>query len=171
MGKTTENKQEIIKLLKAGIKYRDIINKHKISRQTLHKWSIDAGLEPRKKTEQRICKYCNKPFIAQYKSNKAYCRGCYHKYLKETKQSESYNSMRLAGLSVRQWQRKAREVASNYIKLQAEWRVHHLDGDITNNNASNLFVFFSQSLHLAYHHRLKQDKRCKPKVTDGFYCK
>jgi hypothetical protein len=79
--------------------------------------------------------------------------------------------MRLKGLSVRQWQRKAREVANSYIKLDPSWIVHHINGDITDDAKGNLFVFFSQSLHLKYHHRLKKDRRSKPKSTEGYYIK
>jgi transposase-like protein len=170
MVNTHENKQEIIKLIIKGVKYSVIANKYKISRQTLNQWSKEQGLQPRKQTEPRTCKHCGKSFIAQFKSTKAYCKGCYRVFLRESKQSDSYNAMRLKGLSVRQWQRKAREVANNYMKLDPSWRVHHLNGDITNNDPSNLFVFYSHSLHLAFHHRLKKDQRCKPKSTDGFYC-
>lgn len=159
-----ETKDIIIKKLKKGEKHKTIIAEYRISRQTLTEWSKQAGLESRRKTEARTCKQCGKPFVAQSKSAKKYCPGCYHVFLRESKLSESYNAMRLKGLSVRQWQRQAREVANNYLKLHPDYRIHHLDGDISNNEPANLFVFFSHSLHLKFHHRLKKDKRCKPKL-------
>jgi hypothetical protein len=164
-----KTKDLIIKKLKNGEKHKAIIAEYGISRQTLTEWSKKAGLESRRKTDARTCKQCGKSFVAQSKSTKKYCKGCYHVFLRESKLSESYNQMRLKGLSVRQWQRKARETASNYIKLHPDYRIHHLDGDISNNDPANLFIFFSHSLHISFHHRLKKDKRCKPKpYIDGF---
>ncbi len=39
--------------------------------------------------------------------------------------------------------------------LKPEEKVHHLDGDVTNNKIENLYLFLNKSKHTTYHHFLK----------------
>ena len=112
--------------------------------------------------EIRICVKCNNDFTTRKKTSVKYCSGCYQEYLR-TKLSNSYNAKSVNGLSVRQWQRKAVAKAKTYIiDWKPDFRVHHLNGDITDNHRDNLFVFFSSSHHMKYHHKVKNDITALP---------
>ena len=166
-----EQKEALLRDYKTGYSMGWIADRYSVTRQTVYIIAKDNGLKLRRATVNRICPICNLEYKTQAKNPQEYCtQACYIKHLKSLNVSY-YQDLRLKGLSVRQWQRKAREVANNYMELNKSWVVHHMDGDLANLEPSNLFVFFSHSLHLKYHHRLRKSKLCKPTASDGFYVK
>lgn len=79
---------------------------------------------------------------------------CYKGYLRNSEYIQS-----------RTGQRHGREVVEKYYGriLQLGEVVHHVDGDNTNNDISNLIVFKSHSEHLEHHHKARQ-------VNYGYRC-
>lgn len=165
-----EKKEAILSDYEQGLSMLKMSEKHGISRQQIWAIAKDNGCKPRRTIEMVICPCCGEEFKRQGKSSRIYCsQRCYIKHQLGNKDSFYGIKARKLSHTTRTFQRRSRQVASSVMKLDKAWVVHHMDGDITNTEASNLFVFYSHSLHLAYHHRLKQDKRSKPKASDGFY--
>jgi len=163
-----EEKIKIKRLYLQGDSMRQITGKTGYSRQTVHLVAKEYGLMPRRSVIKKICPVCNKEYTTQFKNQKVYCsQACYIKHMKQN--NISYGNKKYKGKSVRNWQRQARNIAIEAIDdlWQKLFVVHHNDGDISNNSRSNLFVFFSQSGHLAYHHRSRIDSRTKPKGSEG----
>jgi hypothetical protein len=118
---------------------------------------------------QATCLGCGSVFTKQAKSTQSYCaHSCYLKYL--SNERSSYNKTDHAK-SIRTHQRRAWKTICRVMGVSKDpaWVNHHLDGDVTNDEASNLFVFWTHSLHLKFHHRLRVDNRVKPSVKHGFY--
>jgi hypothetical protein len=161
-------KSTAIKLYKQGKPMACISETTGYSRQHILKLAKSAGCEVRRSTVNKICPVCGKAYTTQGKKQKQYCnQDCYLEHLKNT--NSSYGNKQYKGCSVRSWQRKARQVAiealgDSFIKTM---RVHHNDSDISNNDRLNLFVFFSDSKHLAFHHKRRKNSRCKPSASDG----
>lgn len=162
-------KETMTRLFDSGLPINDIAKVFNVSRQTIHAKCKQWGIK-RIYVEAVTCARCNKQFEARIKLKAKYCPGCYHEHLKDERLSDSYRRKAVKGLSVRQWQRKAREIAGKALPLRRGHVVHHLDGDITNNVMDNLFIFYDQSLHAAYHHRFRSNSRCLPvEYIDGVY--
>lgn len=143
-----ETKEQVIKDYNVGYSMDWIADKHSVTRQTIYKIAKDNGCILRRSTEIKTCPQCNKQYKTQSKNQKAYCsKACYIKHLKSLNTSY-FEGLRLKGLSVRQWQRKARQLANSYIKLNKEWIIHHLNGDISDLSPNNLFIFIvNQSIY------------------------
>lgn len=52
--------------------------------------------------------------------------------------------------------RRARNIITGLKPGQV---VHHIDGDRSNNDPSNLMVFDSHAEHTQFHHQLRREKR------------
>lgn len=64
------------------------------------------------------------------------------------------------------WNKKARKVYSWFLgrKLMREEVVHHIDGDIKNNEIANLMIFASHNEHLKYHWAIQKSKEIKGRM-------
>lgn len=166
-----DEKDRLISDYDKGLTMVQLSTKYNISRQQI--WSITkwAGCKPRRSVVSVICPCCGKLFVKPEKKQTIYCsQACYIKHQLGNQDSAYNKECRKKALSNRQHQRISRKVVSTFIDLQPDYVVHHLNGDITNSDPSNLFVFYSHSLHLKYHHRLRKDKRCLPYgFIDGVY--
>ncbi len=60
------------------------------------------------------------------------------------------------GISRTSYAHRAREIISNHLSraLTHKEEIHHLDGDWTNNNLDNLYMFASHKEHMIYHGKL-----------------
>ena len=160
-------RKEIVKQYKSGKSMCLICEVFAISRQRVWEIAKKAGCEPRRALIEAVCPQCGKTFKTQRNNPKAYCNNkCYFAFMRSEAGSYIMTKRQRQGLSVRQWQRRARNLINK--DMPKEYVVHHLDGDITNCVIDNLFVFFDQSKHMAFHHRERKDSRCKPKAfIDG----
>ena len=163
-----ENKQrEIIKQYKQGKGMSDIARDYSVTRQTIRAVCKKAGCEPRKAPIAATCPQCGRVFTAQRNHPRVYCANtCYFAFLQSEAGSYTMSKRQLESVSVRQWKRRARNLIGH--DLPKEYVVHHLDGNIQNNDIENLFLFYDRSKHIAFHHRQRKNKLIKPKsFVDG----
>lgn len=165
-----DTKRAVLEFYDKGKSLAWISGEYHISRQTIYAWAKQTGRKPRRATDNRSCAHCGGSFIAQSKTTRKHCPGCYHKFLKQTAMTDAYQ-LPAIGLSVRQKQRNARAVAMQHVKpWRKEFVVHHLDGDLDNCDPNNLFIFRSQSDHLKYHHEHRKNGNIRPNITAGSRC-
>ena len=64
------------------------------------------------------------------------------------------------------WNKRARKSMEEYLdrKLKGNEIVHHIDGNIKNNIASNLMLFQSHSEHMKYHWKIQKEKGFKGRM-------
>jgi hypothetical protein len=165
-----DKKIEVLEKYRKGIPMSVLSDEYGITRQTIHGWARADDIPGRRGLIDIECPYCHVMHKTQAKHPKPYCKGHYALWMKSTAASISYNNKRIKGLSIRQHQRISRAKVSKLCSgITSKMIVHHINGDITDYSPDNLFVFIDSSRHIAYHHRLRRDKRCKPYASDGFY--
>lgn len=110
-------------------------------------WQIlqAAGVDTSKRKYTVACSVCGKPLertrARLRRARRPYCSAkCYQTHVA----SSTYQANR-------QGQRVARSVAAAAFDLKPENVVHHADGDCSNNNPGNLYVFATASDHHLYH--------------------
>ncbi len=61
-------------------------------------------------------------------------------------------------IGIHNWKLKHRIVVEKWIgkKLDSKWIVHHIDGNKTNNNLKNLYIFISHKYHYHFESLLRQ---------------
>ena len=135
----------------------DLCEYYGISRKSIQRYLKKYGLEMRP-TRIKTCPVCKKEFEATNRSTRVNCsKACYDVILGTG--LGSYNKS-----DVKKQKQKYLAEARKVIQtpLKRGYCVHHLDGDITNNNLDNLFVFFDQSKHIAFHHKQRKNKNIQP---------
>lgn len=143
-----------------------IADKAGITRQAVKLILDRNGVEYRGGKQDRICMFCNETFQATRnrikKGGGDYCSvQCFHASRSlsgEYSPNGGYMArmQQAVGASDRTMGRRARKQIEG---LQPGQVVHHIDGNRTNNDPSNLMVFNSHAEHMAHHHALRMELR------------
>jgi len=136
---------------KKDVPLKEMAIKYGVSRQSI--WKI---VKERVDPDRRIMEYkeivcrnteCKKVLKVQQCRKEKYCS------------NECYIKMRIA-FSIMEnssnvTNRASRLNARKLIDLLPGQVVHHIDGDVANNEPNNLMVFNSNSEHISYHHKMR----------------
>lgn len=95
------------------------------------------------------CSWCDKKFAvnrAKWKKQQLfYCSKPHY-----------YEHKKQCALSVKDDNRqKYQQIARKIMKAKTGQVVHHIDGNVRNNDKSNLMIFENQSEHIKFHHGLR----------------
>jgi hypothetical protein len=126
-----------------------------LTRQGVQHWVKKHGIDASKAERFKvICDVCGKEFELTRKrftkSIKHFCgMECYKTYLRNAEYRQNRTGQRIGRAVVEKGLQR---------KLRDGEVVHHIDGNDTNNDPSNLTVFASHSEHLAFHHQLRRER-------------
>lgn len=168
------SREELMGYYSKQVRIKDIAKKLGVTTRTILRWNKMHGITKDDIGYHRygICPVCGVEFRFWRNNHKVYCSNdCWKKIL--TNPDSSHKKVNKAGGLTRQtYLMRARKefLKHKNLKWERGWVMHHLDGDITNNNIENLFVFYGHSDHLKYHHLQKKGVARKLKhIVDGIY--
>ena len=137
-----------------GIPLKEIAIKYGVTRQAI--WKIFKG---RTNHRRRVKEYkkiecanheCRKIFnVPNFRTSKYCSKACYIKM--RSHYSILHNTGDVTDRAFRLQARKIMNCSDGQV-------VHHIDGNVANNDISNLMVFNSQCEHLSYHHSLRTQR-------------
>ena len=142
---TEQQKADVIKRYNNYERVTEIANSYNVSRQAIIKLLRKSGVDTSKHRIQAECKTCGGQLLRNRRklatTNSLFCcRECYYSFLHRLNFKPSRNGCR-----------EAVKIVAQYFCLRPDNVVHHVDGDQSNNELSNLMVFENPKDHLRHH--------------------
>lgn len=144
------------------LRINDIARISGLTRQRVWQLLHEYGMHNKSRV-YRQCQYCGKEFkVVRSRARNGADKYCQDKCYYNHRAAFGYNPKR-------QGQRIARKTIEKWLcdVLPAGCIVHHEDGDQSNNDLSNLFVFPDNVEHMKYHHAKRNGNGKLPYETIG----